>query len=64
MALALAWKGKPEGVIASGGWYGEYGNIGWNTWLRLRDYKDGALIVEYQTKGSYNPTTGVTHNFH
>lgn len=25
---------------------GYYGDIGWNTWLRLRDYKAGALMQE------------------
>ena len=35
--------------MASGGWYGDYGNMGWNTWLRLRDYKAGPLIEEYST---------------
>ena len=48
-ALAEAWKARPEGVKAPGGWYGDYGNIGSNTWLRLKQYKDGALIEEYQT---------------
>lgn len=25
---------------------GRYGDIGWNTWLRLRDYKSGGLVKE------------------
>jgi hypothetical protein len=29
---------------------GEYGGIGWNTWLRLRDYKAGALVEEFKAK--------------
>ena len=45
-AMALAWKSRPEGVQDE---TGSYGSIGWNTWLRLRDYKAGALIEEYQT---------------
>jgi len=55
-ALAEAWKGRPEGVMASGGWYGDYGNVSWNTWLRLRDYKDGDLVEEYITTKPYNQT--------
>lgn len=45
-ALALAWQSRPAGVQSESGYYG---HIGWNTWLRLRDYKAGALIEEYQT---------------
>ncbi len=61
-AMALAWKSRPEGVIASGGWYGDYGSIGWKTWLRLRDYRDGPLIEEYQTPGRYNASTGTRYD--
>jgi len=67
-AMVLAWKDRPAGVQASSGWYGDYGNIGWNTWLRLKQYKvkgeEMPLIEEYQTKGSYNATTGVTHDLY
>ncbi len=45
-AMVEAWKARPAGIMAD---YGDYGGIGWNTWLRLRDYKAGALIEEYQT---------------
>ncbi len=45
-AMVEAWKARPAGIMAD---YGNYGGIGWNTWLRLRDYKAGALIEEYQT---------------
>jgi len=45
-ALALAWQSRPAGVRCESG---SYGHIGWNTWLRLRDDKVGALIEEYQT---------------
>ena len=48
----MALESRPESVIASGGWYGDYGNIGWYTWLRLRDYKAGPLIEEYSTWGN------------
>ena len=50
-ALAEAWKARPEGL--SNEWGGDYGHIGWNTWLRLRDYKEkglsSPLIEEYRT---------------
>jgi hypothetical protein len=42
-ALAKAYAAGIEGVE---GEYGYYGRIGWNTWLRLRDYKWVALIEE------------------
>lgn len=45
-AMAEAWKARPAGIMAE---YGDYGHISWNTWLRIRDYKAGALIEEYQT---------------
>ena len=50
-AMAEAWKARPAGVKSE---YGEdYGHIGWNTWLRLRDFKAGPLIEEYATSGEY-----------
>jgi hypothetical protein len=46
-AMVEAWKARPAGLKSE---YGEdYGHIGWNTWLRLRDYKAGPLIEEYST---------------
>lgn len=36
-ALAEAWKAGDEGIIPDSDGY--YARIGWNTWLRLRDYK-------------------------
>ena len=57
--MAEAWKARPQGLKSDG--TGEYGNIGWPTWLRLRDYKAGALIEDYNTWGekllhmSYTP---------
>ncbi len=45
-AMVEAWKARPAGVQDENGYYG---HIGWNTWLRLRDYKPGALIEEYNT---------------
>jgi hypothetical protein len=56
----MALESRPESVMASGGWYDDYGNIGWNTWLRLRDYKAGPLIEESSTWGQYNAQTGYT----
>lgn len=41
-ALAKAYAAGDEGLDGS---YGDYANIGWNTWLRLRDYKLGPLAV-------------------
>lgn len=43
-ALALAYKVGSEGVPPTMG--DNYGRIGWNTWLRLREYKWGALVTE------------------
>jgi hypothetical protein len=37
---------------------GDYANIGWNTWLRLRDYKRGALIEERASGLWHNPAIG------
>ena len=42
-ALAKAYAARDEGLEGS---YGDYANIGRPTWLRLRDYKRGALIEE------------------
>jgi hypothetical protein len=60
--MAEAWKARTAGVKSE---YGEdYGHIGWNTWLRLRDYKAQGevkpLIEEYSTWGQYNAQTGYT----
>jgi hypothetical protein len=63
-AMVEAWKGRPDGVMASGGWYGDYGRIGWNTWLRLRDYKSGALVEEYHTPGPYSKASSTTLDIH
>jgi hypothetical protein len=54
-ALAKAYAAGAEGLEGS---YGDYANIGWNTWLRLRDYKRGALIEERASGSLHNPTTG------
>jgi len=55
-ALAEAWKGRPEGLKSKDGYYGR---ISWNTWLRLRDYKEEGearpLVEEYRIWGEYNP---------
>ena len=57
-AMAEAWKARPEGLQSRHGEH--YGHISWNTWLRLRDYKDGALIEEYQTWGEKLPHMSAT----
>ena len=54
-ALARAYAAGDEGLEGS---YGDYANIGWNTWLRLRDYKRGALIEERASGSWSNPATG------
>ena len=43
-ALALAYRKRGEKGVESSG--AGYGHIGWNTWLRLRDYKPAPLIQE------------------
>ena len=40
------------------GSHGDYTNNWWNSWLRLRDYKRGALIEERPSGLWHNPTTG------
>jgi hypothetical protein len=54
-ALAQAYAAGNEGLEGSNG---DYANIGWNTWLRLRGYKRGALIDERASGSWHNPTTG------
>jgi hypothetical protein len=54
-ALAKAYAAGEEGLEGS---YGDYANIGWNTWLGLRDYKRGALIEERASGLWHNPATG------
>ena len=54
-ALAKAYAARDEGLEGS---YGDYANIGWPTWLRLRDYKRGALIEERASGSWSNPATG------
>jgi len=59
--MAEAWKGRPAGVKDENGYYG---HIGWNTWLRLRDYKAGALVEEYRTGGPYLAHVGYSVDIH
>ncbi len=47
-AMVEAWKSRPAGVESVNSYYG---HIGWNTWLRLRDFKAGPLVEEYFTWG-------------
>ena len=42
--MVEAWKARPAGVENENGYYG---HIGWNTWLRLRDFKSGPLVEYY-----------------
>lgn len=58
-ALAKAYAAREDkGVAMEHGWFGEYGRIGWKTWLRLREYKPAPLIQEYheQPEGAAHPT--------
>jgi len=57
-AMAEAWKARPAGLQSVAG--SDYGHISWNTWLRLRDYKVGALIEEYSTWGKKEPHMSAT----
>lgn len=54
-ALTKAYAAGDAGLEGS---YGDYANIGWNTLLRLRDYKRGALIEERASGSWHNPATG------
>jgi hypothetical protein len=60
-AMATAWRTRPAGVQDENGYYG---HIGWNTWLRLRDYKAGALVEEYRTGGPYLAHVGYSVDIH
>ena len=62
-AIVEAWKARHVGVEDENGYYG-HGHSGWNTWLRLRDFKAGPLIEEYSTWGEYNAYTGYTPQIH
>lgn len=44
-AMAEAWKARPDGLKSETS--GTWARIGWNTWLRLREYKAGSLIEEF-----------------
>lgn len=52
-ALIVAYQAGEEGVKQDYAYSGRYGAIGWNTWLRLRDYKyhgkEQPLIAETST---------------
>ena len=52
-ALVVAYQAGDEGVKQEYAFSGRYGGIGWNTWLRLRDYKhqgtEQPLITEEST---------------
>ena len=47
-ALARAYAAVEEGGLQ--GYLGDYGHIWWSTWLRLRDYKQGALAETYDQR--------------
>jgi hypothetical protein len=61
-AMVEAWKARTDGLKSE---YGEdYGHTGWNTWLRLRDFKAGPLIEEYHTVGEYLAHVGYSTQIH
>jgi hypothetical protein len=60
-AMVEAWKTRPTGVESVNGYYG---HISWNTWLRLRDFKAGALVEEYRTGGPYLAHVGYSIDIH
>ena len=60
-AMVEAWNARPAGVESENGYYG---HIGWNTWLRLRDFKAGSLVEEYRTSGPYLAHVGYSTDIH
>lgn len=64
-ALAAAYQAGNEGLAESESLSGGYGRIGWNTWLRLRDYKrhgkETPLVEEIC--GSYEYDEDGTHRW-
>lgn len=50
-ALARAYAAHPSPLPYDGA--GHYGGIAWGTWLRLRDYRAGALVQETGTGEAY-----------
>ncbi len=60
-AMVEAWKSRPAGVESVNSYYG---HIGWNTWLRLRDFKAGPLVEEYRTDGPYLAHVGYSVDIH
>jgi hypothetical protein len=61
-ALAKAYAAGDEGLDKEP--YGDYGRIGWSTWLRLRDYKWGALVEERASGTDRNDATGTVHTIY
>lgn len=53
IALAKAYKARPQGLKSEV--TGRYGNIGWGTWLRLREYKAGDLVKEHEVRRGKRP---------
>ena len=57
-ALVLAYVAREgKGVAMEYGHYGDYGRIGWKTWLRLREYTPAPLIQEYHEQSPGSPHT-------
>jgi hypothetical protein len=56
-ALAKTYAAGDEGLEGD---YGTYARIGWNTWLRLREYKWGALVEEHGLRSPYDHRLRIT----
>jgi hypothetical protein len=56
-ALARAYAAGDEGL---GGASGVYAGIGWTTWLRLIDYKWGALVAQHVRQPPYDYRRRIT----
>ncbi len=57
-ALVLAYIAREgKGVAMEYGNSGDYGRIGWKTWLRLREYSPAPLIQVYHEQSSGSPYT-------
>lgn len=53
-ALVKVYEAHLNGDVGVGSKWGlgDYGGISWNTWLRLKFYKDSQLITEHEVRGN------------
>jgi hypothetical protein len=61
-ALALAYAVDDEGL--EGRYGGDYAQIGWSTWLRLRDCKSSALVEERAINPDWHPSWQRTYRMY